>query len=116
MMEKYQKIHKTKSCNMWRVRPFCSLDCLAYNFSGGSDWGRKFVGLTKATWLKCFLELDSNDAIIEALTNLGTMVLSNDASDVTESLPTILRPLEIFTCKVSLMISIRLYHFIKRNF
>jgi len=38
---------------------------------------------------------------LETLTNLGTMALSNDASDVDESLPIVLKPLEIFVCKVS---------------
>ena len=75
-----------------------------HNFGGGSDWGGKFVGLTKSTWLKCFLELDSDHAIIEALKNLGAMELSNDTSDITESLPTVLKPLEVFVCKVSMQV------------
>ena len=48
---------------------FLRLKCFIYlgflNFGGGSDWGGKYVGYTRATWLKCFLELDSNDPIIE---------------------------------------------------
>ena len=75
-----------------------------HNFGGGSDWGGKFVGLTKSTWLKCFLELDSDHAIIEALKNLGTIELSNDTSDITESLPTVLKPLEVFVCKGSMQV------------
>ena len=52
------------------------------------------------TWVKVFLDLDPEDEIITALINLGNMVLSKDI-DVTDSLPSILRPLETLVCKAS---------------
>ena len=72
-----------------------------HDFTGG-DWGGKFVGHTKVSWVKYFLGLDSDDEIIKALTNLGSMELE-DSTDVTEGLPTVLKPLEAFTCKVCLL-------------
>ena len=56
----------------------------------------------KVSWVKYFLGLDSDDEIIKALTNLGSMELE-DSTDVTEGLPTVLKPLEAFTCKVCLL-------------
>ena len=34
-----------------------------HNFSG-ADWGGKFVGITKETWMKAFLRLPDNDDVI----------------------------------------------------
>ena len=44
----------------------------------------------KVSWVKYFLGLDSDDEIIKALTNLGSMELE-DSTDVTEGLPTVLK-------------------------
>ena len=71
-----------------------------HEFGGGSDWGGKFVSIGMGTWVKVFLDLDPEDEIITALINLGNMVLSKDI-DVTDSLPSILRPLETLVCKAS---------------
>ena len=37
----------------------------------GTDWGGKFVGLSKKTWMTVFLSLDDNDPIVEKISLLG---------------------------------------------
>ena len=67
-----------------------------HNFTG-ADWGGKFVGLSKKTWVSTFLSLDVDDDIIESFTSLGV----NDFSDldmVDSNFPPHLFPLERFVC------------------
>ena len=64
----------------------------------GEDHGNKFVGITKSTWCKMFFgDLQSDDPIVEALGNLGS--LTTDQCTMTENdFPTHLKPLEKFIC------------------
>ena len=64
-----------------------------HNFTG-ADWGGKFVGITKETWMKAYLALPENDYIIIAFQRLGTLSLSID--DFTDKLPGSIAPLESF--------------------
>ena len=68
-----------------------------HNFTG-ADWGGKFVGITKETWMKAYLSLPENDDIILAFQRLGTLSLRVD--DFTDKLPESIAPLESFLCSV----------------
>ena len=43
-----------------------------YNFTG-SDWGGKFVGVSKNRWCKTYLELPSDSPIVETFSRLGSL-------------------------------------------
>lgn len=47
-----------------------------HNFSG-ADWGGKFVGISKRTWVNSYLALDDDDPIINSLIRLGNGLLSS---------------------------------------
>lgn len=54
------------------------------------------IGISKATWVKKFLDLCENDPVIECLGRLGEMVIPRQLTD--GCLPDILKPLEKFIC------------------
>jgi len=37
----------------------------------GADWGGKFVGVSKKTWISNYLSLPSNDEIVRTFTSMG---------------------------------------------
>ena len=47
-----------------------------HNFSG-TDWGGKFVRISKKTWTQTFLSLSEDDEIIECFTTFGVNDISN---------------------------------------
>lgn len=67
-----------------------------HNFSG-ADWGGKFIGISKKTWVNLYLMLDEGDPIIECFRELGerdvTMEMVND------DFPQELKGLEEFVCR-----------------
>ena len=48
-----------------------------HNFTG-ADWSGKFVGITKDTWLKAYLDLSDDDDVISCFELLGTLSLTVD--------------------------------------
>ena len=67
-----------------------------HNFSG-ADWGGKFVGIPKKTWVQTFLSLDDNDDIVECFKKLGVADLSNFQMEAS-GLPHKFKELERFVC------------------
>ncbi len=45
-----------------------------HNFSG-ADWGGKFDGITKKTWINAYLNIDDDDPTLECFQNLGTQTI-----------------------------------------
>ena len=68
-----------------------------HNFSGG-DYGGKFVGISKETWMKAFLALPDDDDVVLCFQQLGTFKLT--VADFSGSLPSSVSPLEKFLCSV----------------
>ena len=68
-----------------------------HNFSG-SDWGGKFVGLTKKTWVKTYMLLDEEDSVIHCFRELGEKQIPQDLNN--GQLPKQVEPLEKFVCSV----------------
>ena len=68
-----------------------------HNFTG-ADWGGKFVGISKETWMKAYLELPDHDDALPAFQRLGTISLS--VTDYSDKLPANILPLESFLCSV----------------
>ena len=66
-----------------------------HNFSG-ADWGGKFAGIGKLTWIKSYLALDGDDPIIKSFQTMGETQLSGDHNDI----PMEFLPLEKFVCSV----------------
>ena len=67
-----------------------------HNFSG-ADWGGKFAGISKKTWIKSYLALDENDTIIKSFQKLGEVPIDNLLRC---DIPTEFLPLETSTCLV----------------
>ena len=68
-----------------------------HNFSG-ADWGGKFVGITKKTWVTAYMKLDNTNPIINCFRELGEGIV--DAELVNGELPLSLKGLEKFVCRV----------------
>ena len=78
-----------------------------HNFSG-ADWGGKFAGISKNTWIKSYLALDKDDMIIKSFQMLGEVSIKwNELMDC--EIPIEFIRLEKFTCLVycSMKTSIR---------
>lgn len=76
---------------------------LGFHHFTGTDWGGKFVGISKKTWVTAFLSLDDNDPIIETFSCLGEGPISTPftaESDAMPIMPAHLQHLETFVCKV----------------
>lgn len=69
-----------------------------HNFTG-ADWGGKFVGISKKTWITSYLNLPDNDPIISVFQLLGNGVLANHEL-MDGELPEEVQPLERFICSV----------------
>ncbi len=63
-----------------------------------ADWGGKFVGITKKTWINAFLQLDNRDHVITCMQNLGTRPVTHHL--INYNLPDEVRDLEQFVCRV----------------
>ena len=68
-----------------------------HNFSG-ADWGGKFVGISKKTWINAYLKLDADDQVISCFKELGERCIP--AELVSGELPEQVKPLERFVCRV----------------
>ena len=68
-----------------------------HNFSG-ADWGGKFFGITKKTWIRAYLKLPNDDLAIKCFGELGDSRLP--ANVLGNQLPEHLKPLEHFVCSV----------------
>ena len=76
---------------------------LGFHHFTGADWGGKFVGLSKKTWMTAFLSHDDNDPIVATISRLGEGPISmstDDVSETTLAMPTSVKSLETFVCKV----------------
>ena len=68
-----------------------------HNFSG-VDWGGKFVGITKKTWINAYMKLDADDQIISCLKGLGEHSIPAELAG--GELPAEVKALEQFVCHV----------------
>jgi len=67
-----------------------------HNFSG-ADWGGKFVGITKKTWISTYMKLEDTDPIIACFQNLGEAPINTNLVD--GELPINVQPFEKFVCR-----------------
>ena len=68
-----------------------------HNFSG-ADWGGKFVGISKKTWVGAYMKLQDDDPAIDCFRNLGEGQIPTDL--VNGGMPQQVKGLEPFICKV----------------
>ena len=68
-----------------------------HNFSG-ADWGGKFVGVSKKTWVSAYMKLSDDDPAIKDFQLLGSGPIPSDL--VNGQLPQLLQGLEKFVCGV----------------
>ena len=68
-----------------------------HNFSG-ADWGGKFVGISKKTWVNAYLKLDDDDPAINCFKDLGKGSIPPEL--INGELPSSLQSLEHFACRV----------------
>ena len=66
-----------------------------HNFYG-ADWGGKFCGKSKKTWIKAFIDLEEADPILDAFAGLGEQTLNS------EKHADLFKLIELFICKVYL--------------
>ena len=64
----------------------------------GADWGGKFVGKTKESWIKAFMELDSEHPVLQCFKKLGEGNIQTNL--INGELPRDFKPLEEFVCRV----------------
>ena len=70
-----------------------------HNFTG-SDYGGKFVGITKMTWCKAYFTLEDDDPILDAFDFLGSFSSQQCCPDANGDFTERAQPLEKFTCMV----------------
>jgi len=68
-----------------------------HNFTG-ADWGGKFVGISKKTWVGAYMKLDESDPIVTCLRQLGDGIIPTELVD--DDLPPQIKDLERFVCQV----------------
>ena len=68
-----------------------------HNFTG-ADWGGKFVGISKKTWVEAYMKLPEADPIVTCFRQLGSGFLSPQLID--DDLPPGVKDLEKFVCQV----------------
>ena len=89
-----------------------------YHFTG-ADWGGKFVGITKKTWVKAYMALDDDHPAIDCFRKLGDGLIQNQLAN--GELPTPVKDLEKFVCQVyckagpTTLPELRWEHFRSRN-
>jgi hypothetical protein len=69
-----------------------------HNFTG-ADWGGKFVGISKKTWVKAYMSLREGDPIVACFKELGGFATIADQL-VDGNLPAEVQALERFVCQV----------------
>jgi len=69
-----------------------------YHFTG-ANWGEKFVGITKYSWVKAYMALDDNHHAIDCFKELGEGLIQNQLAN--GELPTQFKDLEKFVCQVT---------------
>ena len=95
--KKFRKIDVVERVNSIGVRRSRGLIGL-HNFTG-TDWGGRFVRVSKKRWTLEYLKLDPDDPIIDAFKRLGPDTLT--ASKLVHGkLPEPVQPLERFVCLV----------------
>ena len=67
-----------------------------HNFSG-ADWGGKFVGITKKTWVRKYMDLSDDDPALNCFIMLGESHLPTAMNG--NELPEEVKPLEHFVCR-----------------
>ena len=72
-----------------------------HNFSG-ADWGGKFVGISKKRWTDRYLELESDDPIVETFCQLGSFTNDELTPLPNNKLHDKVKYLETFVCQVYL--------------
>ena len=86
---------------MKRVRALGPSKCQGligfHNFSG-ADWGGKFVGISKKTWVDAYFKLDEEDPAVHSFKDLGEGLVPEELVD--GELPSLVKPLERFLCQV----------------
>ncbi len=95
----------TKSCSIDVCERVCAIGqekCQGliglHNFTG-ADWGGKFVGVSKKSWISKYLGLEKINPIINTFRMLGSASLSSKCL-VDGELPEDVRPLENFVCSI----------------
>lgn len=68
-----------------------------HNFSG-ADWGGKFIGISKKTWVDAYMKLEDNDPVIDFFRNLGEANIPTEL--INDELPPQCKSLEEFVCRV----------------
>ena len=76
-----------------------SQDLIGLHDFTGADWGGKFVGISKKTWISAYLSLPNDDPVVSTLQLMGEGVLANHDL-VDGELPEAVRPVERFICSV----------------
>ena len=72
---------------------------LGFHHFTGANWGGKFVGLSKKTWMTVFLSLDDNDPIVETISRHGEghiVMSTDDVNETTPAMPASVKSLETF--------------------
>ena len=64
----------------------------------GADWGGKFVGITKKTWVKAYMALNDDHPAIDCFRELGEGLIQNQLAN--GELPSQVKELEKFVCQV----------------
>ena len=64
----------------------------------GADWGGKFVGITKKTWVEAYWKLEEDDPVVACFGQLGNSLIRPELVD--GDLPSHVKDLEKFVCQV----------------
>ena len=68
-----------------------------HNFTG-ADWGGKYVGISKKTWVGANMKLDESDPVVTCFRQLGESIIPTELVD--NDLPPQMKDLERFVCQV----------------
>ena len=85
--------------------PEKSRDLIGLHHFTGADWGGKFVGVSKKTWISAYLSLQPEDEIVQTFTNMGNDSHATEAAlkypwQDDGNIPEMYRPIERFVCNV----------------
>ena len=73
-------------------------DLIRLHHFNGADWGEKFVGITKNSWVKAYMALDDDHLAIVCFRELGECLIQNQLAN--GELPTQFKDLEKFVCQI----------------
>ena len=90
---KHRRLINMNGCLMSVGKKKCKGLVALHNFTG-ADWGGKFAGKTKETWIKAYLDLDENDPVVHAFGEFGKQSSTHDDDSI------LFKQLERFVCKV----------------